>query len=272
MEVIKKDDPVTLAKCAENNNLQNKAVWKWAQRHINRPQRFQRMLRQAVLQKKNSNTIKCQFGVRVPRSIKEALKLDELNGNNCWKDAIETKLRALWEEHNCFKRVDSMSDIPDGCNCIPLLWAFAVKFDGRHRAQCVAGGHITPDLDDDLHSGVVDFETVRLTFVAAVFGSIARHRCRCELRPHPGIDHWEGLHNCRTRMGHSWNGRSHSHCLQGTPRIEIFGSNVAPKICCQPSRNGLQTMQPSWLWSLDARPEEITGNACGSHCWWFAHL
>ena len=32
--------------------------------------------------------------------------------------------------------------------CIPLLWAFAVKFDGRHRARCVAGGHVTPDLEE----------------------------------------------------------------------------------------------------------------------------
>ena len=32
---------------------------------------------------------------------------------------------------------------------IPLLWAFAVKYDGRHRARLFAGGHVTEDLEQD---------------------------------------------------------------------------------------------------------------------------
>ena len=45
---------------------------------------------------------------------------------------------------------------------------FAVKFDLRHRARCVAGGHVTDDLEFDIYSGVVDFETVRIALVAAI--------------------------------------------------------------------------------------------------------
>ncbi len=30
--------------------------------------------------------------------------------------------------------------VPDGYQQIPLLWTFAVKYDGQRRARCVAGG------------------------------------------------------------------------------------------------------------------------------------
>ena len=71
------------------------------------------------------------------------------------------------QKSSCFKILQRGSKIPDGYSCIPLLWTFAVKFDGRHRARCVAGGHRTPDLEEDLYSGVVDLETVRLALTIA---------------------------------------------------------------------------------------------------------
>ena len=94
--------------------------------------------------------------------------MDELNGNTKWQDAILVELKKLYEEYSCFKVVKTKGEIPEGYKYIPLLWAFAVKFDGRHRARCVAGGHITADLDADLYSGSVDLETVRMGFVTAV--------------------------------------------------------------------------------------------------------
>ena len=172
LEVIKVDDPITVAKYAQDKNLTGQAMWKWAERYLKRTKRFQRYYRQVLLMKKRTNTIKYQFGYRVPRTIKEALKLDEMNKNTKWQDAILTELKKLYEEYSCFRVVASKGEIPEGYKYIPLLWAFAVKFDGRHRARCVAGGHITADLDNDLYSGTVDLETVRIAFVAAVLTAL----------------------------------------------------------------------------------------------------
>ena len=41
-----------------------------------------------------------------------------------------------------------------------------MKFDGRHRARLVAGGHVTPNQNEDLYSGVVDLLSVRLALLA----------------------------------------------------------------------------------------------------------
>ena len=33
-----------------------------------------------------------KFGVRVPRTVKEALELDKQNGNNYWLEALQTEI------------------------------------------------------------------------------------------------------------------------------------------------------------------------------------
>lgn len=99
--------------------------------------------------------------------MKEAQELDTANGNTKWADAIEKEVNILTKEFDCFKILNRGETAPPRYNYIPLLWTFAVKFDGRHRARCVAGGHRTPDLEEDLYSGVVDLETVRLALTVA---------------------------------------------------------------------------------------------------------
>jgi hypothetical protein len=68
----------------------------------------------------------------------------------------------------CFKVPDDPSEITDEYQRIPLLWVFAVKFDGRHRSRCVAGGHVTDDIANDYYSGVVDLEIERIAFLIAI--------------------------------------------------------------------------------------------------------
>jgi len=166
MEIIKKDDPVTLAEYAKSKDLLKQSMWKWAKRYVKNDKKFKRMKRLIMASKRAARGIKYKFGVQVPRSIMEAYKLDERNGNNKWADAIkrETDMLQLYE---CFDVQPEGAQPPQGYQRIPLIWVFDVKFDGRHRARCVAGGHMTSDLEDDMYSGVVNLETVRIAFVAA---------------------------------------------------------------------------------------------------------
>jgi hypothetical protein len=167
MEVIKCDDPVTLAKYAEERNLTGKSIWKWTHRYVKNKKKLNRMYRQAVMCKKKSFGIKFQFGIRIPRNTKEAYQLDLLNKDHLWAEAIDKEVKALYGEFNCFKLVEEGKDAPSDYQRIPLLWTFAVKYDGRRRARLVAGGHRTPDLEEDLYSGSVNLETVRILFLIA---------------------------------------------------------------------------------------------------------
>jgi hypothetical protein len=167
MEMIKCDDPVTLAKYADDHNLTEKSNWKWTRRYVKNKKKLNRMYRQVIMCKKKSFGIKFQFGIRVPRTTKEAYQLDQLNKDHLWAEAIDKEVKSLYDEFECFKLVEEGEDVPSEYKRIPLLWTFAVKFDGRRRARLVAGGHRTPDLEDDLYSGTVNLETVRILFVVA---------------------------------------------------------------------------------------------------------
>jgi hypothetical protein len=164
MEGIKKDDPVTLAKYAEEHDLLEKTAWKWAARYVKRKTRFVRMFRQMMKRKRKAQNVKYQFGIRVPRTLREAYELDKLNGDTKWTDSIETEVQLLYDTYECFRLVETGEKIPEEYHQIPLIW---VKFDGRRRARCVAGGHVTPNLTDDLYAGVANLETVRIAFLAA---------------------------------------------------------------------------------------------------------
>ena len=66
-----------------------------------------------------------------------------------------------------FVTISIFLEISKAYQKIPLLWDFAVRFGGRHRARLCAGGHKTRDPEKDYYSGVVELETVRILFVIA---------------------------------------------------------------------------------------------------------
>jgi hypothetical protein len=171
MEVIKKDDPITLARYAQEKHLLHQPKWRWANTILNPKKRDPLTQARQLLLKRKKTKPKYQFGIRVPRSLAEAYKLDEINGNHKWRDAIKTEVNLLYKQYKCFTVHPNNEPIPENYRRIPLLWTFAVKFDGRHRARCVAGGHVTPDWEDDLYSGVVNLETIRIAFVIAALNN-----------------------------------------------------------------------------------------------------
>ena len=167
MEAIKKDDPITLAKYAEANDLLRLSVWSWARRYLKNEKKFTRALNQVHLNAKRCGRgIRYKFGVQVPRTIQEARDLDRRAGNNKWMDAVMKEVNLLRDLYQCFKPADE-GEITDEYQKIPLLWVFDVKFDGRYRARCVAGGHMTENIQFDMYSGVVDLESVRMAFLIA---------------------------------------------------------------------------------------------------------
>jgi hypothetical protein len=115
MEIIRKDDPVTLAKYANKNNLTTQSTWKWTHRYIKNKKKLSRMYRKAMMFKKKSFGIRFQFGVCVPRTVREAYQLDQLNEDHLWAEAIAKEVKALYEDYGCFKIVDENIGVPSGC-------------------------------------------------------------------------------------------------------------------------------------------------------------
>jgi hypothetical protein len=122
--------------------------------------------------------IKYKFGIQVPKGIKNVIDLDKQNGNQLWQEAIKTELLQL-TDYQTFIVLDSGEDIPTRYQKIPYHMVFDVKYDLRHKARVVAGGNWTVNDQEDIYSGVVRMDTVRIGFfLGELFGLSC---CACDI-------------------------------------------------------------------------------------------
>jgi hypothetical protein len=173
LDIIIRDDPVTLAMYAKKNNLLDQPVWK----------RLKHVARNLVPNKLDANSMTfnvCagrqtkvpvyQFGIQVPRNVKQAYELDNRNGNTKWTDAIKEEMDSL-QKFNTFKDVGKVPFLADHKKIV-VHFVFAVKDDLSHRARLVAGGHLTDPTTDGTYSSVVSFCSMRIAIVAAELNNL----------------------------------------------------------------------------------------------------
>jgi hypothetical protein len=122
--------------------------------------------------------IKYKFGIQVPKEIKNAIDLDKKNENQLWQEAIRTQLRQL-TDYQTFMFLNSGEHIPTGYQKIPYHMVFDVKYDLRHKAGLVAGGNWTVNDKEDIYSGVVCMDTVRMVFFSGELYGLSC--CACEI-------------------------------------------------------------------------------------------
>jgi hypothetical protein len=79
-----------------------------------------------------------KFGIRVPKSVREALEIDAETGTNFCKRAIEKEMANVMP---AFKFLEVDKNLPAGCQKIDCHIIFDVKLDLTHKARYVAGGH-----------------------------------------------------------------------------------------------------------------------------------
>ena len=114
-----------------------------------------RLVRRTVRAKKKNRAQKyprpqrLKYGVKAPNTVREALALDESNGNKLWQEAIKREIDALLEL-GCFEFREA-GDIPSGeYQCTNLRMIFDVKTDLRRKARLVAGGHLVELYDTEV--------------------------------------------------------------------------------------------------------------------------
>jgi hypothetical protein len=117
--------------------------------------------------------IKYKFGIHIPKGIKNSIELDKKNGNQLLQESIKTELKQL-TDYQAFIVLDLEEDIPTGYQKIPYHMVFDVKYDLRNKERLVAGGNWTVNDKEDIYSGVVRMDTVRIGFF---LGELYRLSC-----------------------------------------------------------------------------------------------
>ena len=102
-----------------------------------------------------------KFGIRLPKSVKEALEINCITNTDFWRKAINkemSKVKVAWAVHDGHTpqqiQEGKASDFV-GCQEIGCHMVFDIKMDFTRKAHFVAGGHMTKTPVSMTYSSVV---------------------------------------------------------------------------------------------------------------------
>ena len=179
LSLIAADDPVTCAIYAKKHDLLHLDGGKRLKHIAKNQKHLTRAINQSKIRQVKRSSV-YQFGFLIPKDYKQALQVDEQNGNSKWYDATKLEMDQIngykvFQVHGKAKidpKSRQVSNAPDGYQKIRVHLIFAVKHDGRHKARLVAGGHLTPDPIESIYSGVVSIRSLRLVIFLAKLNNL----------------------------------------------------------------------------------------------------
>lgn len=164
---MKESFPIELAEYGKNHGLLDEPVFAWWARRVLKK-------RDSVIKKVKSRYWERthKYGIRVPKTIEEAKRIDKENGNTLWMDAIRLEMknvRVAFEEHE-----GDPSKLV-GFEEITGHIVFDVKLgeNFRRKARFCADGHKTKAPSSVTYSSVVSRDSVRIILTIAALNEIS---------------------------------------------------------------------------------------------------
>jgi len=167
---IKETYPVQLAEYATTTRIHEEPAFAWWIADVLRKR--ERILSK-VKTKYWSKTHK--YGIRIPKSVKEALAIDRENGETLWADAVAQEMKNVMI---AFEEYEG-EGLPPGYKKIDCHMIFDVKMgeNYRRKARLVAGGHQTDAPTSITYSSVVARDSVRIAFLVAALNNLDIFAC-----------------------------------------------------------------------------------------------
>jgi hypothetical protein len=104
------------------------------------------------------------YGIELPRSVKEALEIDRKNGSTFWAASLTKEMSNVYV---AFEMLGPNKPAPPGWHKASGHIIFDVKMDFAHKAHWVKDGHKTPDSTTPSFAGVVSRESIRIALTCA---------------------------------------------------------------------------------------------------------
>jgi hypothetical protein len=162
---IKEINPVEVAEYAATKSLLDTPafVW-WAPNVLKKRTR----IIAAVTKRYHKRTHK--FGIEVPKSWDDCVRLDKENNNTLWQDAVRKEMKNV---RIAFKILNGGESVPPTYQEIRCHMIFDVKMeDFRFKARFVAGGHTTDTPHAMTYASVVSRESVRIEFTLSALNEL----------------------------------------------------------------------------------------------------
>ena len=165
---LKISNPIELAEYAVANKIDHEPAFNW---WVQRTLKIRHRIVNKVKSKYWDTTHK--FGIRLPKTVTEALYIDKETGTTFWADAIHKEMKNV---RPAFEKKAEISieqaksgKVLVGYQQIRCHWIFDIKMDGlcTRKARLVAGGHTTNPPSSTTYSSVVSRDSVRIAFLIA---------------------------------------------------------------------------------------------------------
>ena len=163
---VKDSYPVQLATFAIENGLDKEPAFAWWVPYVIR--KSERIIKK-LKSKYWSRTHK--YGIRMPKSVAEAIEIDKENGNTLWWDAIMLEMKNV---RPAFEVYDGDVQKLVGYQKIKCHFVFDIKLgeNFRRKARLVGGGHTTDPPSSLTYSSVVSRDSVRILLLVAALNDL----------------------------------------------------------------------------------------------------
>jgi hypothetical protein len=163
---LKESNPVEIAEYTVAAGIDHMPAFKW---WIPYTLKKRTRILAAVNQRYQKRTHK--FGIRVPKTVEEALQIDRTNGNRMWEDALDKEMGNV---RVAFNILPQGQQAPIAHTKIRTHIIFDVKMETlRRKCRLVAGGHVTESPHPSLtYASVVSRESVRIALTLAALNDL----------------------------------------------------------------------------------------------------
>ena len=165
---LKHSYPVELAEYCIAHNLQDEPAFAWWVPYtLNKRERILKKVKSKYWQRSH------KYGIRVPKSVEEALKIDEETHTTYWRDAIEEEMRKI-KDMDAFRVYHGKPEDLYGYKRISTHIIFDIKLgeNFRRKARLVADGHKTDPPSSVTYSSVVSRDSVRICLLIAALNDL----------------------------------------------------------------------------------------------------
>jgi Reverse transcriptase (RNA-dependent DNA polymerase) len=162
---LKESNPVEVADYVVANKLVSEPAFRWWVPYTLKK-------RERIIAKIKTRCVRREqkFGIAIPKSVVEAIQLDNESGTTFWQDAIKKELGT-----NILPAIKILVEgeaPPVGSKEIPCHIVFDVKMDFTRKARYVAGGHVTDLPSSQTYASVVARDSVRIAFLIAALNDL----------------------------------------------------------------------------------------------------
>ena len=171
---IKDSYPINLAEYAHQTRIAKEPAFAWWVPHVLKKKHL-------IISKVKSKywTRTHKFGIKVPKTVQEAISLDRANGDTLWWDSILKEMknnRVAFEiyEGDIEELVKEQRYTKIKCH---LIFDIKMGENFRRKARFVAGGHMTETPSSLTYSSVVSRDSVRIALLIAALNDLNVMAC-----------------------------------------------------------------------------------------------